>query len=182
MQKKAIVFLTDGFEEAEALVTVDVLRRGGVDVITTSLTGSATVTGSHDITVTADALFDDAAIAYDAIILPGGPGTVNYYSHPRLPAYVKAAADNGALVAAICAAPGFIGSLGLLNGRRATCFPGFEDKLLGATVTGTPSETDGNIITGKSAGCVFDFALTVLAYLNGDEASDKVKASMYYNT
>jgi len=184
MVKKAILLLTTGFEEAEALVTADVLRRGGVIVTTASLTNEIIVTGSHDIAVRADALFDDIADEFfDAVILPGGPGTSRYMEHGALPAYIeKAAQDENVLLAAICAAPSVLGGLGLLNGKRATCFPGYEEKLTGAVVTGAAAEEDGRIITGKSAGCAFDFALCVLAYLHGAETSDKIKSAMYYKT
>jgi len=184
MAKKAVLFLTTGFEEAEALVTADVLRRGGVDVTTASLTNETIVAGSHDIAVKADALFETIEnVWFDAVILPGGPGTSRYMEHKSLPAYIKKAAlcDN-VLLAAICAAPSVLGGLGLLNGKRATCFPGYEGKLTGAVVTGAAAEEDGRIITGKSAGCVFDFALTVLAYLQGKETSENVKSAMYYKT
>ena len=183
MAKTAVLFLTTGFEEAEALVTVDVLRRGGVSVTTASLTNEIIVTGSHDIAVKADALFEDIKnAAFDAVILPGGPGTGRYMEHQHLPAYIKKAAGENVLLAAICAAPSVLGGLGLLNGKRATCFPGYEAKLTGAVVTGAAAEEDGRVITGKSAGCVFDFALCVLAYLQGKETSESVKSAMYYKT
>ena len=182
MEKTAVLFLTTGFEEAEALVTADVLRRGGVAVTTASLTDEAFVTGSHDISVRADAFFEDIEnAAFDAVILPGGPGANRYMEHDRLPAYIEKAAGENVLLAAICAAPSVLGGLGLLNGKRATCFPGYEDKLTGAVVTGAAAEEDGRVITGKSAGCVFDFALRVLKYLHGAETSQKIKSAMYYN-
>ena len=184
MDKTAVLFLTTGFEEAEALVTLDMLRRGGVAVTTASLTGDLYVTGSHDITVRADALFEDVKdAAYDALILPGGPGTSRYFEHENLLNRIKKAAECGhAVIAAICAAPSVLGYLGLLNGKRATCFPGFEDKLTGATVTGQPSETDGRVVTGKSAGCVFDFSFALLKYLCGDETAEKIRSAVYYKT
>ena len=182
MEKKVLLFLTDGFEEAEALVTADLLRRGGVSVVTASITGNKLVTGSHDITVTADALFGEAAEgAYDAVIIPGGPGTKNYFEHKELLAFIKKSGeDKNKLTAAICAAPSVLGSLGLLDGKRATCYPGYEDKLGEALFTGGPAVTDGNIITGRSAGCVFDFALEILKYLCGGETSEKIRAAIVY--
>jgi len=184
MAKKAVLFLTTGFEETEALVTADVLRRGGIELTIASLTGDKIVTGSHDITVITDDLFENVKdIIFNALILPGGPGTSRYFEHDEFAEYIKKSGkSNEMLLAAICAAPGFFGSLGLLDGKRATCFPGHEDKLTGAIFTGSASETDGNIITGRSAGCVFDFALAVLGYLCGSETAEKVRAAMIYKS
>lgn len=182
MSKKAILFLTNGFEEAEALVTADVLRRGGVDLTIASVTGELTVTGSRDIKIITDALFEnEIENDYDAIILPGGPGTVNYFENENLMSYIKKLSENkDILLAAICAAPGVFGALGLLRNKRATCYPGHENKLTGAILSENPYETDGNIITGRSAGCVFDFAFAVLGYICGDEVSKKIRAAMIY--
>ena len=182
MNKKAFVFLPEGFEEAEAIVTVDVLRRGGVDVRTVSLAGCKKVVGSHAIATEADITFDEAADeAADALVLPGGPGAARYYEDTNFMEYIKISGQNENIVlAAICAAPGVLGEFGLLDGRRATCYPGYESKLTGAVVTGAPFETDGNIITGKSAGCVFEFAFAILAKLAGDEAAENVRTAMAY--
>ena len=181
MGKKAVLFLVTGFEEAEALVTVDILRRGGIEVTTVSLTGSKMVTGSHDISVEADALFNEIKGEYDALILPGGPGTARYNESGPLLEFIKKSSQNPNIVlAAICAAPSVLGNLGLLEGKRATCYPGFEDKLKGADVTTNPYEADGRIITGRSAGSVFDFSLALLKELAGDEIYNKVKDAVIW--
>ncbi|MDR1331615.1 MAG: DJ-1/PfpI family protein [Tannerella sp.] len=172
--KKTCVFLATGFEETEAVGTIDVLRRGGAGVTTVSVTGERTVTGAHGIAVEADALFEDVAYAdVDALILPGGgPGSQMLNSHAALKRLLVQHGAQGKLVAAICAAPLVLGGLGMLEGRKATCYPGIEPQLTGAIpVTDRPAVADGHIITGKGPGLVFDFALEVLARLAGKDVA-----------
>ncbi|MDR2968051.1 MAG: DJ-1/PfpI family protein [Tannerellaceae bacterium] len=176
--KKAFVFLTDGFEEIEATGTIDVLRRGGIEttIISVSELYESCVPGAHDISVGVDntheyADFSDA----DILILPGGmPGADNLNNHKPLIEILKKHYDAGKWVAAICAAPLVFGGLGFLKGRKATCYPGFESALEGAEVTGNPVEIDGNVITAKGPGFVFDFALTIIEILRGKDAADEV--------
>lgn len=174
MMKKSFVFLATGFEEAEAVGTVDVLRRGSIDVVTVSMTGDRTVIGGHGMALVADALFEEVNLENaDALILPGGGPMLNDYE--ALKKEIVRHHDTGKLVAAICAAPLVLGGLGLLKGKRATCYPGFEQYLTGATVVNEPTVTEGNIITGRGPGFVFDFGLAILKYMHqSDCAADDV--------
>lgn len=173
------VFLADGFEEVEALAPVDVMRRAKLDVKTVGVTGSE-VTGAHDITVKADiALSDVQADDIEGVILPGGmPGTLNLEKSQGVIDAVKYAYENGKIIAAICAAPSIIGNLGYLEGRKATCFPGFEGKLSGAEYTAAHTETDGNVITAKGAGCAVEFGHAIVSKALSKEAADKVIGDM----
>lgn len=178
--KKAIVFLADGFEEMEALGTVDILRRGGIDVTTVSITSNPVVTGAHAIPVTADTTLEKATLTgADALILPGGmPGAANLDASGPVKEALLQQHREGRIVAAICAAPMVLGGLGLLKGRNATCYPGFEPKLIGADVTGKAVEVSGNIITGKGPGLVPDFALALLAAIKSESVAEEVAAGL----
>lgn len=172
--KTAYVFLITGFEEIEALATVDILRRGGVDVKTVSLTESKTVAGSHQVPVVADILFDEAkAHKVDMLILPGG--TTAYSEHEALKALVTDYHKAEMPIAAICASPMVFGILGLLDGRKATCYPGFEKYLKGADIVqGAAVVVDGNITTGHGPGLTIEFALQLLETLMGKAKRDEV--------
>jgi 4-methyl-5(b-hydroxyethyl)-thiazole monophosphate biosynthesis len=176
MMKRGFLFLATGFEETEAIGTADVLRRGGVELTTVSITGELAVEGAHGIVVVADALFEDADYARaDALILPGGgPGSRMLNGHEALKRLLVRHSEQGGLIAAICAAPLVPGGLGLLKGRRAVCYPGVEPELTGAILTDEPAVVDGNIITGKGPGLVFEFGLAVLAALQGSEVAGRV--------
>ncbi len=157
--------LTDGFEEIEALATVDILRRGGVAVKTVSLTGSLNVMGGHNVSVVADTRFDDVNFA-DAsmLIIPGG--TTLFDEHEGLKTVVKQLVEADKYVAAICAAPMVLGNLGLLAGKKATCYPSFERYLAGADMQdGKAVVVDGKIVTGRGPGLAMEFALTLLELL-----------------
>ena len=173
------LFLAEGFEEIEALTPVDVLRRGGVELTTVGV-GGKTVCGSHGIVVEADISdteFDPSDA--QAVILPGGmPGTLNLGKSYIVMGAVKKCLDEDKLVAAICAAPSLLGQIGALRGKRATAFPGFEDKLEGAVYEGGFVEHDGNIITGKGMGVALEFALEILSALRGEKTAEKVRASL----
>lgn len=173
------VFLANGFEEVEALTPVDVLRRGGVDVKTVGI-GDDVIVGSHGIPVVAD--LDEDEVDFEAlsgVVLPGGmPGTRNLDASETVKAALAAANEKGALIAAICAAPSVLGHNGLLKGKRATCFPGFESELIGAILCDDLAVTDGNVITGKGAGAALPFALALLAYLKGADVAANVKAAL----
>ena len=167
----ALVFLATGFEEMEAVGTIDILRRGGIETVTVSVTGDKTVTGVHDIEIIADELFENIDCnEYDALVLPGGgPGSVMLNNHEGVRNALVNQYENGKLIAAICASPRVFGSLGLLKGKNATCYPGIEPELTGATIVNEPAITEGNIITGRGPGLVFDFGLEILKYLYNDD-------------
>ncbi|MEN9917728.1 MAG: hypothetical protein RL662_164 [Bacteroidota bacterium] len=172
--KKALIFLTTGFEEIEALATIDILRRGGVNVQTVSLTDNKQVEGGHSIAVIADLLFSEVQfVNIDVLILPGG--TVKINEHEGLKKQVKAFYDAGKYVSAICAAPMVLGGLGILEDKEATCYPGFEQYLKGAVLkTEQAVVVSGNIITGKGPALTFDFALRLVEILEGKEKRDEV--------
>ena len=168
--KKAIVFLANGFEEMEALGTVDILRRGGIEVTTVSITTDPVVIGAHNVPVTADTTLNNALLNdADALILPGGmPGASNLNDSEAVKEALLGQYREGRIVAAICAAPMVLGGLGLLKGRKATCYPGFEPKLIGANVTGEAVEVSDNVITGKGPGLVMNFGLALVAAIKND--------------
>lgn len=178
--KEAVLFLATGFEEIEALGTVDVLRRGGVRVLTISITGDLKVMGAHNIPVIADYVFEDADFsAADAFILPGGiPGSNHLNTCTRLKELVLQKYKEDKILGAICAGPMVLGGLGLLKGRKATCFPNFEPTMTGAIPTDNGVEQDGNIITAKGPGFMFEFALTILKALKNEKIADEVAAAL----
>ncbi|MGI6047115.1 MAG: DJ-1 family glyoxalase III [Petrimonas sp.] len=175
--KKVALFLANGFEEIEALGTIDILRRAQIPLKTVSITNDRNVTGAHDITVLADITFSELNFSdVDVLILPGGmPGAKNLNEHEELKKRVKEFAEKGKNVAAICAAPMVLGGLGLLDGKKATCYPGFESELVGAKVTGEKVAVDENIITGKGPGFVFDFALQLVETIAGADIRKEVQ-------
>lgn len=180
--KKVYVFLADGFEEIEGLTVVDILRRAGVETETVSVSGSREITGSHGICVKADLLFEEAQEAQaEMYVLPGGmPGTRHLAAHEGLKALLLRAEAAGVKVAAICAAPSVLGMLGLLKGRRAVCYPGFEDQLLGAEVTQNPVEVSGSVTTSRGMGTALTFALALAQQLTDTETAQKLAASVLY--
>lgn len=179
---KVYVFLADGFEDIEALAPVDILRRGGLDVKTVSINGSETVTSAHGIQVKADLLFDAADMAdADLLMLPGGmPGAKNLDEHEGVRRALVRHAEQQKLIGAICAAPMVLGHLGLLRGKRATCYPGFDTELDGATYTAEPVTTDGNIVTGKGPGASFAYGYCLLAKFKGERVVAELKQGMMY--
>lgn len=173
-------FLAPGFEEIEALATVDILRRANIDVLTVGV-GEDVIVGSHQIPVLADVREADVELdnALDAVILPGGmPGTLNLQKSESVQKAVDYAVENSKYVCAICAAPLILGHKDLLSGKKATCYPGFEADLKGADVTGGFVEEDGIFITGKGAGVAIDFALKIVEKLRSKEEADKIYASV----
>lgn len=175
------MFLADGFEEVEALCPLDILRRAGLEVTTVGI-GKDTITGSHGITVQADipdVLYRDASP--DMIILPGGmPGSTNLDESKTVDAALRAGARKGAFLCAICAAPLVLGKRGYLEGKRAICYPDFEEYLKGATVNdGDTVVRDGNIITAKGMGVALDFGLELVRALKDDGTAEKIKASVF---
>lgn len=176
--KTIFIFLTTGFEEIEALATIDILRRAELNVKSVSLTGEKHVIGSHQIEVKADLLFEEADYSNAAIlVLPGG--TVKFNEHEAMKQLVLDFANKGEKVAAICASPMVLGGLGLLEGKKATCYPGFEKYLKGATLeTDKAVVIDGNITTGRGPGLTIDFALSLVEQLAGKEKRDTVAAGL----
>ena len=181
---KVYVFLANGFEDVEALIPVDVLRRGGVDVTTVSVVeDSQIVESAHGVQLFADALFGDCDFSdADLLLLPGGmPGASNLYAHEGLCAALKAHGAAGRRIGAICAAPAVVlAPLGLLEGRRATCYPGFEQALEGAAYTGDLVTVDGNITTAEGPAAAFPYAYELLSQLVNKQVSDQVAEGMRY--
>ena len=175
------MFLADGFEEVEALCPLDILRRAGVEVTTVGV-GKDMIRGAHGITVLADipdVMYRDSSP--DMIILPGGmPGAANLDACKTVDAALKAASRKGSFMAAICAAPFVLGKRGLLEGKRAVCYPGFEGDLVGAEVDETKTVVrDGNVITAKGMGAAFEFGLELVRCLCDDDTAEKIKASVF---
>ena len=175
------VFLADGFEEVEAIAPIDVLRRCGLEVCTVGVTG-AVVTGSHHIPVRCDTGIESADFSdVEAVVLPGGmPGTLHLKESSAVTDAVRSAYEQDKIVAAICAAPSVLGEMGLLKGKEAICFPGFEDKLLGARLSASPVCQDGTVITAKGAGVALEFGAKIAACFVGAEKAGQVLASMQY--
>ena len=164
----------------EALGTVDILRRGGIEVQTVSITADPIVTGAHQVPVTADTTIDKAVLNdADALILPGGmPGASNLNNSETVKEALLQQYREGRIVAAICAAPMVLGGLGLLKGRNATCYPGFEPQLIGANATGEAVEVSDNVITGKGPGLVMNFALALVVAIKNDAVAEEVAAGL----
>lgn len=180
--KRVSVFLADGFEEIEGLTVVDVLRRAGVKVNTVSVTGNFVVHGAHQIDVKADVLFDEMDFSgTDMFVLPGGmPGTLNLGKHDGLAGLLRIQNEKGAYIAAICAAPGILGELGLLKGRKACCYPSSEEKLEGAEVVHEPVVQDGHIITSRGMGTAIPFSLKLAELLCGAEKAGQVGKAILF--
>ncbi len=176
------LMLADGFEETEAFAPLDILRRAGVEVRTVGITG-AQVTSSHGIPVAADVTPAQVDLTQaDMVILPGGmPGTKNLYASEFVRGAVTFCIEHSRYVAAICAAPSIVlGGMGLLEGRKATCYPGMESGMTGAHAQDLPVCVDGKIITGRAAGAAFDFGLALCTALRGQETADKVRHDIHY--
>lgn len=180
--KKVGVFLADGFEEIEALTVVDLLRRAEIYVDSISVEMQEAVRGSHGICVQADAVFEETDLAeYDMLVLPGGlPGTTNLREHRGVCSAVKGFLAEGRYVAAICAAPLVLHELGLLRGKKATCYPTVGPNLQEAVLTGGKTAVDGQIITGRSAGGAIEFALKIIEILSGKEKAKEVAEGIVY--
>src|SRR5512133_862069 len=178
--KKVMIHFAEGFEEVEAITPVDVLRRAGCEVITVSVTGKNEVTSKRGLTVKADKNFSEVDYSGgDMIVLPGGkPGANNLNKHEGLKDQIVQFNKQGKLIAAICAAPLVLGSTGVLKGRKATCFPGTESQLTGATCTGNDVEIDGNVITGKGPGLALAFSLALAEKLVGKAKMEEVREAM----
>jgi 4-methyl-5(b-hydroxyethyl)-thiazole monophosphate biosynthesis len=186
MAKKALIFLAEGFEEVEAVTPIDYLRRAGVEVTIAAL-GGEIVTGSHGIPVKADTTLGDLAkqggavpACWDAVVLPGGlPGADNLAASAAVGSFVKDMAAAGKWVCAICASPAVVlAPLGLLEGRKFTCYPGMENTVSGARWSGGRVVIDGNVITSRGAGTAGDFAAAIIGKLVSEEAAEKISRSV----
>lgn len=175
------IFLGSGFEECEALAPLDILRRANIDVRTVSI-GGKTIVGAHNIPIVCDLCENEITFEnLEGIILPGGmPGTLNLEKSQTVQNCIDYAISHNLLICAICAAPQILGHKGLLNGKKATCFTGFEKELLGADVKNQPVVCDENIITAYGAGAAFEFGFYILSYLKGEKAAEEMKKSMRY--
>ena len=180
---KVYVFMADGFEDVEALIPVDVLRRGGVEVVTVSTTEFPSVESAHGVSIETDLLFEQCDFSdADLLMLPGGmPGASNLFAHEGVCNAVKAQAAAGKKVSAICAAPAVVlAPLGILDGKRATCYPGFESALEKATYTGDLVTVDGNVTTAEGPAAAFPYAYELLAQLTDKQTADQVAEGMRY--
>ncbi|MHB9056038.1 MAG: DJ-1 family glyoxalase III [Paludibacteraceae bacterium] len=178
--KKVFIFLADGFEEIEAIAPIDILRRAEIDVVTVSISDSNIVSGAHGIKVEADQLFTNTDFSFnDLLVLPGGGvGTQNLGAHNELKALLLKQHSEGKQIAAICAAPSVLGQLGILSGKEAISYPGFENQLKGAIISKNTVVKDKNIITGKGPGVAVSFALKIVETLKGKNIADKVADSL----
>lgn len=179
---KLAIFFAEGYEEIEALTVVDICRRCKLEIDMVSVTGEKNVTGSHGIEVGMDKMLSQVEFgAYDMLILPGGmPGTRNLEACEELMAQVDAFYENGKYIGAICAAPSIFGHRGILKGRNACCYPGFESHLEGATATTNPVEISDHVITSRGMGTAIEFALAIVGVFCGQEKADEMAASIIY--
>lgn len=174
------IFLADGFEEVEAVATLDVIRRAGIEIESVGV-GSDTVIGSHNMKFVCDKTDADIGISDSlcGIILPGGmPGTTNLMNSPVVNKFIDYCYNNKLLLCAICAAPMILGRKGMLNGCKAICFPGFEDELTGAEISDKLVCRDGNIITAKGMGSAVNFGLEIVAAVKDKDFADSLKNTL----
>ena len=179
---KVGIFFADGCEEIEGLTVVDVVRRAGIAIDMISITGKKEVAGAHGITFAADVLAEEADFdSYDGIVLPGGmPGTLNLGKHEIVKKVITSYAAGGKLTAAICAAPSVLGENGILEGKHAVSYPGFEEKLLGARVGAEKVAVDGNIVTSRGMGTAIEFAMAIVKWLDPQADIDAMEANIMY--
>ncbi len=178
--KKIGIFMADGCEEIEGLTVVDILRRAQITIDTISVMGKKKVTGSHNIAFDCDILAEDADYSsYDGLVLPGGmPGTTTLGANTIVTTQIKEFAKEKKLVAAICAAPSVLGDEGILKGKKATSYPGFEDRLAGADTLTDRVVVDGNVITSRGMGTAIYFALAIVAYVKDAALAEEIRKSI----
>ena len=175
------LFMADGFEEVEALTVVDILRRAGVELKTVSIMGRKNVTGSHQIEVMADLTFEEIIERAEMLILPGGmPGTIHLKEHKGLEKLILKHNEEKKYLAAICAAPTVYGEMGLLRGKKAACYPGMEDGLIGAEVRYENVVADDKFITSRGLGTAIDFALKLVEILKSRDEADTIAKQIVY--
>ncbi len=181
---KALIYLATGFEEIEAVASIDILRRADISVQTVSLTDNLLVKGAYGTEVKADRTFDEVGYEQaDILILPGGlPGSHNLSAHAGLTEKIRAHHEAGKWLAAICAAPLVYGRMGLLKGKTVVCYPGFESELEGATIADGAVSVSGQFITGKGPGLTMDFALEIVKQLKGHEVAKQVADGLLKST
>ena len=179
---KALVLFANGFEEVEAITQVDFLRRGGINVTAASIHNDKRVVGAHNIPVEADALLADVnADEYSIVVLPGGMnGMLNLGGSKEVVAILKKFNEAGKWVAAICASPSILGDNGLVEGKRCTCYPGFEDHMKGGKTCTNEVVVDGNIITSRGPGTSIAFALKMIELLKDKETAIAVGKDCLY--
>lgn len=175
--RQVIILLADGFEEAEALVPADLLLRAGADVLLTSADAQATVTGSHGFRVAADRPLSGVDVRQAAcLFLPGGKaGTERLGANPLVLEAIRTAAENGILIAAICAAPSILGRNGYLDGRKYVCYPGFESFVPNGIRSPEKIEQDGNFLTGEGMGVAQEFGLRMVRLLFGEDTEAQLR-------
>ena len=180
----AFVFLADGLEEIEGLTVVDILRRGGIETTTVSITDHREVVGSHQIPILADVIFAEADFDKGTLfVLPGGmPGTKYLGAHQGLCSLLKKAKADGKRIAAICAAPSVFGDLGLLAGETACCYPGMEPRLAGASVVYEEVAVSGQVTTSRGMGTAIPFALSLLGQLTDEKTAQDMAEGIVYRT
>ena len=179
---KLMICMADGCEEVEALSVVDILRRARITIDMVSVNGGDSVTGSHGIVIGMDKKIEEADIdAYDGIILPGGmPGTNHLKAHQTVTDTVKKFYKENKLVSAICAAPTVLGYTGILEGKNATCYPGMEDGLTGASKKTDPVVRDGNIITSRGVGTAIPFGLEIVSYFTDEKTASQLAEQIVF--
>ena len=175
-------FFANGFEESEAIVPIDIMRRAGLEVKLISITNELMVTGSHGITIKTEELFDNVDFSdAELLFLPGGmPGTKNLDAHAGLCELLQSTAEKGVKLAAICAAPMVLGNLGLLNGEKATCYPGFEEYLLGATFVKEEVVVSNQFITSRGAGTSMALGLKIVEILKDEKIAKELAGAIIY--
>ena len=179
-----VVFMADGMEMCECLITVDIMRRAGIDVTTASVMGRKEIISSHKVEIRADELAENIDFAkVDMIVLPGGRvGTENLAASEVVMKEIRDFADydKGKWIAAICAAPSILAGLGILDGMRATCHPDFEDKMGSAIISGDTVVVNRNLVMGRALGATFDFALMIVKILAGEDAEQRIRQGICY--
>ncbi len=175
------ILFADGFEEVEALSVVDMARRAGIEVQMISLNETKEVVGGHNIKIVCDRLLEEALLG-EGIVLPGGiPGVPNIEKNEKAVELINKHYAEGKLVAAICAAPTLLGRKGILDNKKAVCYPSLMDELICGEKADYSVVTDNNVITSKSAGTALDFAFEIIKYLKDEKIAENVKNSIYYN-
>ncbi len=179
---RVYTMLADGFEEVEAIAVIDLLLRAGIEVDTVSISDQLAVNGAHGIQITANCLFEEVDFEQcDMIFLPGGmPGTKNLDTHEGLKQQITQFNVSGKWLAAICAAPSVFGKMGILNGRKAICFPGFEEALHGAEIVNQPVVCDDHIFTSKGMGTAIDLGLAIIEKVVGKEQAEEMARTIQY--